>query len=261
MIDGLCSPWRRLVLFFACTALLSCVVAAPCSAADEEPVEGSLYLILLKKNVWGKQVDYVGLKVYEGELDNYLLLMGAANPDLLSRDDRLAHYINLYNAWTLKLILMHYPGIKSIKDIGWFLKGPWDQEVVSTIDGVLTLTQVERDMLLTQYKDPRILFAINCACRSCPPLADAPYEGKKMDVLLDKAVTAFVNDTDFNYIEDNVLHLSELFKTHEADFPEGVLSFVTQYAKGELRNRLVSERDTLKIEYLPYDWSLNTFEH
>ncbi|MGE4299374.1 MAG: DUF547 domain-containing protein [Desulfovibrionaceae bacterium] len=260
MSDNPRLSWRCALVVCACAFLFASAAAAPSRAADEEPVDGALYLILLKKNVWGKQVDYVGLKVYEGELDNYLLLMGATEPDLLSRRDRLAYYINMYNAWTLKLVLMHYPGIKSIKDIGWFLKGPWDQEVVRMTSGVLTLAQLESDILVKQFKDPRVLFAINCACKSCPQLVDEPYEGHSVDTQLDKVATAFVNDKDCNRLEGNVLYLSELFKLHEAEFPNGVLAFVIKYAKGDLLRRLVAGKDTIRIEYLPFDWSLNALD-
>ena len=61
-------------------------------------------------------VDYRGLAARAGELDAYIASLSEADLDALGRDERLALLINAYNAFTLQLILDHYP-IDSIRDI------------------------------------------------------------------------------------------------------------------------------------------------
>lgn len=41
---------------------------------------------------------------------------------MLPSSEQFAFYINAYNAWTIKLILSAYPGVKSIKDLESFFK-------------------------------------------------------------------------------------------------------------------------------------------
>ncbi len=45
---------------------------------------------------------------------HYLKILEETDSKQLSRNEQFAFYINAYNAWTLKLILTGYPGIKSI---------------------------------------------------------------------------------------------------------------------------------------------------
>ena len=68
--------------------------------------------------------DYQGFKNDEPLLDQYLKGLENIEVNSLSRDEQFAFYVNGYNAWTIKLILGAYPGIKSIKDLGNIFKTP-----------------------------------------------------------------------------------------------------------------------------------------
>ena len=72
---------------------------------------------LLKKHVKGDLIDYSALKGDSAALKMYLDSLADVVVKNCSRDELLALYINAYNAATLHLILEHYPGIASIKDI------------------------------------------------------------------------------------------------------------------------------------------------
>jgi len=82
---------------------------------------------LLKKHVDSKgNVSYDNFKKDEKVLQSYLDFLAKNKPaSSTSKNEKLAYYINLYNASTVKLILNNYP-IGSIKDI----KGPWDKKWV-----------------------------------------------------------------------------------------------------------------------------------
>src|SRR5690606_24882149 len=75
---------------------------------------------LLKANVSSQGfVDYKQLKINEGDLSNYLIELKNNSPEAdWSKDEKLAYYINLYNAYTIKFILTKYP-IKSVKDLSF----------------------------------------------------------------------------------------------------------------------------------------------
>jgi len=237
-------------LLIAMASLFAC-------PGNSSAVDDSIYAALLSKYVSGSSVDYSGLKTEEGSLDAYLDILAGADPEALPEKDRLAYYINAYNAWTLKLILDNYP-VASIKDIGPFWSSPWKIEFARIGDKKVSLDYIENEALRPQFKDPRIHFAINCASKSCPPLRNEPYVGGRIDAQLDDAAGRFINDGKSNYLKEKTLYLSKVFDWYSEDFggEDGALAFIRKYAQGDLALRLATSEKP-EIAYLDYDWSLN----
>ena len=220
-------------------------------------INQGLFADLLGKYVQAGEVNYKGLKSEEAILDAYLAVLEAVDPKSLSRDDQFAFYANAYNAWTIKLILNGYPGVKSIKDLGSLLKSPWKKKI-ARIDGKrMTLDHIEHEILRPRFKDPRVHFAINCAAESCPPLSDEPFSGDTLDQQLDRLTRSFVNDLNNNYLKGNVLYVSSIFKWFKTDFKDGIVNFFLKYAEGDLKINLKAIENKVKVKYLDYDWSLN----
>ena len=220
-------------------------------------VDNGLYGELLKDHVKNGVVDYQGFKNEEAKLDRYLKTLEEVDTNQLSRNDQFAFYINAYNAWTIKLILSGYPGIKSIKDLGSPFRSPWKKKI-SYIDGdILTLDNIEHDILRPRFKDPRVHFAVNCASKGCPPLRSEPYEGRVLDQQLDEMTSAFINQPEMNRLEGRDLYVSSIFKWFSKDFNKDVIGFFLKYAEGDLKKGLEANREKIKIKYLDYDWSLN----
>ena len=217
----------------------------------------SIYAALLEKYVKKGQVDYLGFKAQEEKLDQYLKLLEKTDSDNLSGNEQFAFYINAYNVWTIKLILSGYPGVKSIKDLGNIFKSPWKKKICRIDGDVITLDDIEHKILRPRFKDPRVHFAINCAALSCPPLISEPYRGDTLDRQLDHSVRAFINNPQRNYLEDNTLYISKIFKWFPEDFNNDVIGFLIKYAKEDLKKELEAKRSKIKIKYLNYDWSLN----
>jgi hypothetical protein len=222
-----------------------------------DTVDHSLYGDLLKKYVKNGIVNYQGFKDEEANLDQYLKVLEQTNTQELSRNEQLAFYINAYNAWTIKLVLSGYPGIKSIKALGSIFKSPWKKEI-ARIDGqVISLDDIEHGIIRPRFQDPRIHFAVNCAAKSCPPLISEPYWGNTLDQQLDASTRAFINDPASNRMEGNVLRVSKIFDWYEKDFKEGIIPFFENYAEGNLKENLEAYRGQIKIKYFAYDWALN----
>jgi hypothetical protein len=243
----------------ALAIVLWCVVLAGniSSVWPEEQVNHSLYGELLAKYVKSGVVDYGGFKSEEGVLDNYLELLENTDPNNLSSEEQFALYINAYNAYTIKLILTHYPGIESIKDIGGFWRRPWKIRFCKIGGEVLTLDEIEHEILRPRFNDPRVHFAINCAAKGCPPLSSTPYRGSTLEQHLDMSTRAFINNSEQNRLQGNTLYVSRIFKWFKNDFRGGVEQFFLQYAQGDLREKLVNKKDQIEVKYLSYDWSLN----
>ncbi len=212
---------------------------------------------LLNKHVKPGGVDYAGFKSEEKKLDQYLKVLEHTDSKTLSRDEQFAYYINAYNAWTIKLILSAYPGVGSIKDLGTFLKSPWEKKFIRIDGDELTLDDIEHHILRPRFKDPRVHFAINCSAASCPPLSSEPYLGSSLDLQLDQATRSFINDPNNYRLEGNAFYVSRIFKWFAEDFNDDVLGFYLKYAQDDLKKKLTEKKAVIQVKYLQYDWSLN----
>lgn len=243
--------------------------------AAKASVKDSLYDELLKQYVQDGLVDYVGLKKNPQKLNQYLENLSKVKKDEFKswpENEQLAYLINLYNAATLKLIIDHYP-VDSIKDIGWFLKGPWDQKFVKHFGDTITLNTLEHDIIRKDYNEPRIHMALVCAAMGCPTLRSEPYVGETLDVQLNDDTRKFLNSKKGLQIDrgQKTVYLSSIFKWFGEDFvnkyasksdlegfsesEQAVLNFVSRYVSEDDRKYL--QKGNYSIKYLDYDWSLN----
>jgi hypothetical protein len=249
---------RRLITFCFLSALFS--LSLPGVSWTTETVDRSLYGDLLKKYVKQGIVDYQGFKNEESKLDAYLKVLEETDTQRLSRDEKLAFYINAYNAWTIKLVLSAYPDIKSIWDLGsrilWW-KNPFKKKIVRIEGKTISLDDLEHGMIRPRFKEPRVHFAVNCASKSCPPLISEPYQGSILNQQLDTSTRAFLNNPERNRLEGSTLYVSEIFKWFKDDFNDDVLGFFLRFARGALKEKLTANREKIKVKYLDYDWSLN----
>ncbi len=249
---------RKKISFCLVTLFLLSLVFAGSSPAALRGHD--LWGELLAEFVGHGTVDYKGLKLKEGKLDVYLTFLDRTNPELLTRNEQIAFYINAYNAYTVKLILENFDGgqpVESIKKIGGFFSGPWDIKFCRIGGKVYSLDNIEHDILRPRYKEPRVHFAVNCASRSCPPLRPIPYKGDSLEEQLTHGTTAFLNDPKRNYYQDGTLYVSKIFKWFGEDFDDEIISFFLQYSQGKLKKELVEQNGKIVFEYLDYDWSLN----
>ncbi|MFQ5484920.1 MAG: DUF547 domain-containing protein [Desulfobacterales bacterium] len=227
------------------------------SSRSNTPVDNSIWASLLEKYVKNGVVNYQGFKTDEESLNRYLKVLEKIDPDMLSPNEQFAFYVNAYNAWTIKLILSGYPGIKSIKDLGSFFKTPWKKKICRIGGAIITLDDIEHKILRARFKDPRVHFAVNCASKSCPPLLSEPYRGNDLDTQLDNSTRSFINNPLQNRIESGTLYVSRIFKWFPNDFNNDVFGFLLKYADGDFKKELIAKKGKLKIKYLKYDWSLN----
>jgi L-rhamnose mutarotase len=226
-------------------------------AENTQHQKNAIYAELLAMHVQNGVVNYAGFKKDEKKLDQYLVILESSDVNTLNRDGQMAFYINAYNAWTIKLILSGYPGVESIKDLGGFFSGPWKKEFVRLKGETVTLDHIEHDILRPTYKDPRVHFAVNCASKGCPLLIAEPYDGSRLDEQLDRSTREFINDPERNYLAEDNLYVSKIFKWFSEDFNDDVIGFIIQYADEPLKKQLQAQQDRIKVKYLDYDWSLN----
>ena len=219
----------------------------------------STFDVLLKKHVhdagW---VDSQGLRKDSETLDRYLAELKEASFEPLGRNEKLALLINAYNAFTLRLILDHWP-VDSIQDIPKDKR--WETKRWQVGSHVWSLNQMEHEQIRPKFREPRIHFALICAAIGCPPLRNEAYTGKRIEEqLADQAEYVHSHPRWFRFEPDqNVVHLTKLYDWYGSDFTQyapSVLDYAARYVP-KLKESLAVGR-TPKIRWLEYDWRLNS---
>lgn len=204
-------------------------------------------------------VDYKGLKE-DKEFERYIEYLSNTDPDGLPSDkDRLAFWINAYNAFVIKGVLDEYP-IKSVLKVGWIPHSFFKRKEFKTKHGEITLQVLENEKLREAFREPRIHFVINCASISCPKLIREAYSAEKLEEQLEAQAVSFINDKSRNYLDkqNKTLYLSHIFKWYEGDFVrngEGTEEYVAGYLNAD--DAEFVRNNEITIKYLEYDWGLN----
>ena len=213
-----------------------------------QKIDHAIWTVFLQKHVSNSgNVDYENIKANDSDLNNYLNQFIEISPNnTWNKNEKLAYWINAYNAFTIKLIIDNYP-LKSIKDI----KNPWDQKFIPISGEMISLNHIEHE-ILRNMGEPRIHFAIVCASESCPKLLNEAYVWGKLEQQLTGATKDFLRDKSKNKITGNDLQLSKIFKWFSKDFKQNdsLIDFLNKYSD-------VKISEDAKINYLDYSWELN----
>ncbi len=227
--------------------------------SDSSPITHELFTKELQKYVsddgW---VDYEAWSKDTAGISKYLDIVSTHYPNEKNwtRDQRLAYWINAYNAYTIKLMLENWP-VESIKDIKpgvGFINSVWDQEFISIEGNSYTLNNIEHGIIRPKFEDQRIHMAANCASVSCPQLLNKAFSADKLNEQLDEqtrlAFKSFRNDLS----DPNNPKISSIFKWYGGDFnwnDSSLEAFVEKYGEVDLP-------DGVKFSYIDYNWSVNS---
>ena len=209
----------------------------------------STYNLFLAKYVSEKgNVNYDKIITNKAELNAIIIQFEKTQPtEKWLKNEKTAYFINVYNAYTIKVVIDNYP-VKSIKDIN----GVWNKKIITSGKSKISLSDVE-NKILRKLDDPRIHFAINCASYSCPNLVNAAFVPAILDKQLDTTTKSFINDKSKNIITTNEIKISKIFYWYSADFKSNtktVINFINKYSNTKINA-------SAKTSYLDYSWSLN----
>ncbi|XP_030284623.1 uncharacterized protein LOC115588278 isoform X2 [Sparus aurata] len=200
----------------------------------------------------------------------------------LSREEKLAFFINIYNA------LVIHGNLRLGAPTNMWQRYRFFNYVSYLIGGeVFTLQDIENGVLRGNRKgvaqllkpfsktDPRlqvalpdaeplIHFALNCGAKGCPPIKT--YTPQDIDGQLRTAAEAFLENDDACVVDSGKreVRLSQIFKWYKADFggtDEKLLNWVVEHM-GESPKKTslqgVLSAGKTKVSFLPYDWSTNS---
>jgi hypothetical protein len=220
----------------------------PSPVHPEIVTDHSVWDGLLMKHVSAEgTVNYSGMKSDVRVLDSYLDNLRQFPPTgTSSSKEVMAYWINAYNAFTVKLILDNYP-ISSIMKIDG--GKAWDRKWITIGVKTYSLNDIEHNILRKKYKDARIHFAVNCAAKSCPPLANKAWTAENIETLLNKQASNFINDRQYNQISSSRASISKIFEWYAEDFGD-IISYLNRYSNVRLS-------PGSQVSYNEYDWKLN----
>ena len=188
-----------------------------------------------------------GFKANRTALGNYISDLGDnMQKNAWSKNDKLAYWINAYNAMTIDLILRN-PKVKSIKDID----KPWDQRLWKLGEKWYNLDEIEHQ-ILRKMDEPRIHFAIVCASVSCPKLQNEAFTASNLDSQLTNATKEFLSDSSRNNLSKSSVKLSKIFKWFAKDFKQNqsLIDFLNKYSDIDISQNATKS-------YMNYNWDLN----
>ncbi len=210
---------------------------------------------VLKTHVTAGDVNYPAIKE-DKRFDDYIAYLATANPDnFASREEKLAFWINAYNALAIKGILdglspgSFFSRITYFKSTDYQLAG---REI--------NLYDLERDIIIP-FDEPRIHFAIVCASASCPKLISEAYTAEKLESQLEMNTVSFINNSSKNMydIDKKTASISKIFDWFPEDFSKHSGS-VQKYLANYVEDPAVADmfaNEKFRIKYMKYDWSLN----
>lgn len=206
---------------------------------------------LLKEHVSNTgKVDYNGFKADKSKLDAYIQTLQENHPSSSwSKNEEMAFWINLYNAFTIQQVLEVYPVSSIMKVAGGKV---WDAKKIKVGSKYYTLNQIEKDMLLKKFNEPRVHFAVNCAAKSCPPLMNKAWTAENIQSSFDLRARMFVNNLSFNTISSSSIQISKIFEWYASDFggSSNLIKYINKYSK-------ITISSSAKISYKEYNWNLN----
>lgn len=231
-------------------------------------------------------VDYNGLQASPQAFYAYIDTLGAVDTvsmGMWSPDQKMAYWINAYNAFTIQAIIERYP-ITERSLVGIFfprnsilqISGIWNRLTFTAGGRQVTLGHIEHEILRTAFDDPRIHFAIVCASTSCPALRAEAYRADVLEHQLHQQTVAFINDPSRGTRWDEErqrLMVSKIFKWFKSDFrpagavggPAGrpanvgnpIVAFIRPYLENTTVVETLDRKSNVRVAYLAYDWRLN----
>ncbi|NOY28420.1 MAG: DUF547 domain-containing protein [Oligoflexia bacterium] len=202
----------------ALSLALPLLLAGPAQALDA----GAWQAVLSARVDQQGRVDYAAIH-NDGELEPFLQQLSVAT-EPAKGPDRIAFWINAYNALTVDLVADNWPlaSITALDD-----GKVWDRRSFTVAGQTVTLNDIEHKHL-RPFTDGRIHAALSCASQGCPPLTPTAFSGPDLERQLDTAAARWVSTN--AVVIDRTAHavrFSRIFDWYADDFGDGPSSAPT----------------------------------
>ena len=235
---------------------------------------------LLDVNVRDGLVYYRALRSERGRLDRYVASLNVpkAAYDGWSREEKIAFWLNGYNALVLQTVVTHYPirgksseyPASSIRQI----PGAFERAKHRLAGQSLTLDEIEKT-ILPEFKDARLYLALGRGAVGSGRLRSEAYTGPRLAAQLDAVRSEFVNDQSMLRMDrlTGRMTVTPIVSWREAEFvaafdtggegrfaqrspiERAVLNFITPHLL-RLEREFV-EKNAFQMLFHEFDWRLN----
>ncbi|HPQ72255.1 MAG TPA: DUF547 domain-containing protein [bacterium] len=260
--------------------LLSLALLSSAAAKDVFDHNHSLLDQVLKTFVRDGKIKYADLKKSEQLIDEYvdrLQDVSERELELYTPDQRLAYWLNFYNALTLKSILDNYPiqGQQTAfpADSPRQVEGFWAANKWKTPMGRLTLNQIEFD-ILRKMGTREWVFGVCKGANGSGVLLGEAFNGTRIQEQLRRAATLWINNKNNMRIdvENRTIHVANYITGYLPDlkrdyyrrneflkhsYQDNVLAnlYLTYGADEEAKTML--RAGVFFVTYEQTDWGLN----
>ncbi len=229
------------------------------TAVTEQEAEQA-WADILKRGVNAKgQIDFQKIATAPENLHRFLSYIGrtkiqVAKDSESSRRKALAFYINAYNAMAMSgVIHKEFPeDFESFYDRARFFK-----LTTFKVGGrSISLSNFENNVI-RPLNEPRVHFVLNCMVRSCPRLPQVPVTAARLDEQLDLYAKEFFNSDKHVRVDEanKTVYFSKILDFYTEDFVnERESDSLIEYSNRFRKNRI---DESYKIEFIPYDWTVN----
>lgn len=252
----------RLLLHWLTIVLVSGLGSRALHAQALNGPDHQLFTQVLQNHVKDGAVDYRALKA-DARFPRYLATLQQTDPAALTdRRERLAFWLNAYNAFTLQYVIARYPLASLMNKLAYATGGGAFKTKFIIINGVrYSLNDIEHE-IIRPMGDARIHFALVCGARSCPPLRPEAYTATQLDEQLEEQGRLFLGQADKNRFDFDrrEVQLSKIFDWFKDDFSKesgNVLAFISRFLPAEQAAQLQAHAAGFTVKYLEYDWRLN----
>lgn len=215
-------------------------------------------------------VNYEALAKDRADLDRYVAAIEKTSPKsspdaFPTKNDKLAYYLNAYNAMVFKGVLSRGPEKESVWKGGLFSGYSFFVGMEILIGGEkLSLKKLEDKYVREDFKDPRVHAALNCASKGCPRLPQVAFDPEKLDEQLNAGMTEFLGEARNVTVDDaaKTVTLSKILDWFDKDFigyekangnaNANQIDYVNRY-----RGSLPKVPRDYKIKFFEYDKSVN----
>lgn len=240
---------RRLML------LTVLALAAPLAAqAPQAAAANALWQGVVSQHVRDGRVNYEAIR-HDARFAQLMTALAQVDAAPLSRLEKLALYLNAYNAFVIKGLLDQPQLPQQVTEV----RGFFDALNYTLAGRSVTLDNLT-NQLIRPLGDPRVHAALTGGGVSGPWLRNEAYLPDKLNAQLDDQAKRYVNTAALNRVDraNKKLLLAMPFKWFADDFEAagGPAGFVQKYlTDAEAKQWLATSPFT--IEYLKPDWTVN----
>ena len=225
-------------------------------------------------------VYYRALRGERGKLDRYAasLDVPAATYEGWPREQKIAFWLNAYNAFVLQTVLDRYPingkaatyPASSIRQIS----GAFERLPHRAAGRTVTLDEIEKT-ILPAFKDPRVYLALGRGAVGSGRLRSEAYTSARLSAQLDAVQSEFVTERRMLTIDrsGNTMTVTPILSWHDAEFisaydkgatgpyaerspiERAIIAFVAPHLL-PLEREFVTQNQ-FRVTYHPFDWRLN----